>query len=145
VTVTAVSGEVAKARQISAAPNCVLVRCTKAHVNPAPATPETVELEEDELSAEMKARSNSFGEVVENDEVLTVVLDEVASREVVASIAIAAFTGTMKKPRVSVDRAICTKRRDRFMSLPIFIYTSMRKSKSNRFLRCRRHEECDSG
>jgi len=57
--------EGANARQISAVPNCPLVRRTSAQVRPAPATPVTV-IPADRPSVAMKASSNSLLEPVLN-------------------------------------------------------------------------------
>jgi DNA-binding transcriptional regulator YdaS (Cro superfamily) len=87
VTVALLSTVGAKARQISASPGCALVRFTSAQVNPPPVTPLTVMPPEEPESDEMNANNNSFTAVVENAGVVTVVLAEVRSVEVNASIA----------------------------------------------------------
>jgi len=66
VTLTLVSVEGAKARQISAVPNWALVRRTSVQVRPVPLTLVTVTPGE-VASLEIKARSSSFAELVEND------------------------------------------------------------------------------
>jgi hypothetical protein len=84
VTVALLSGEGAKARQISAVPNCIFVLRTNAQVSPAPAMLVTVVLVPDEgASVDTKANNNSFPDVVENAAVATVVLDVPWSLETV--------------------------------------------------------------
>jgi len=75
----------------------------------------TVVFGNDPLSAETKARSSSFAEVVENESVLTVVLDEAASLEAVASMAIAARAGWAQKLMITLGRATQIKFRILFM------------------------------
>ena len=60
VTVTPVKVEAAKVRQISDVPRCVFVRFTKAQVNPAPVTLETVVLVPDGESVAINASNSSF-------------------------------------------------------------------------------------
>jgi hypothetical protein len=102
VTVTLVRVDGAKARQISAPPGCALVRFTSAQVKPAPVTPVTVKPPETPESAEMNANSNSFGTVVENAGVVTVVLADVLSVEVKVSIANCPGGGSVFTTNVTV-------------------------------------------
>jgi hypothetical protein len=75
VTVALVSGDGAKAPQISAVPSCVLVLRTRTQVRPAPATLVTVVPVADAGGfADTKARSNSLPDVVEKGPVATVEL-----------------------------------------------------------------------
>jgi hypothetical protein len=71
-----------KARQISAVPNCELVRITRAHVRPAPLTPVTVMFAV-VASVATKAKSNSLGLVVEKVGDAIVVALELRSVETV--------------------------------------------------------------
>src|SRR5258708_39568883 len=66
VIVTLVRAAVAKARQISAVPSCVLVRCTRTQVRLPPATPVTVVVVAVPLPEDTKASSSSLGEEVGN-------------------------------------------------------------------------------
>jgi hypothetical protein len=66
VTLTLVSTEGAKARQISAVPRCVFVRRTSAHVTPPPVMLVTVVAPGSTLDASTKASSSSLPAVVEN-------------------------------------------------------------------------------
>ena len=75
----------ANARQISAVPNCALVRCTNTQVRFAPATLVTV-MRADLASAETNASNNSLGEIVENDGEVIFVLELELSPETVTSI-----------------------------------------------------------
>jgi hypothetical protein len=102
VTLTLVKVEGAKALQISAVPNWVLVRRTKTQVNPAPVILVTVVLGDDTPSAATKARSSSLGELVEKAGVLTAVPGEAASREAVASMPSAARAGAINTLLASV-------------------------------------------
>jgi hypothetical protein len=73
-------------------------------------------LGDDTRSAEIKASSSSFVEVVENARVLTVVLGVVTSLEAVASMAIAARTGVVQKlNKIKLGRAAHIKLRILFM------------------------------
>jgi hypothetical protein len=72
VTVTPLNADGANARQISAVPNCTLVRWTSTHVRPPPVTLVTVVLGDVALSVEINARSSSFPDAVEKTGVLTV-------------------------------------------------------------------------
>jgi len=74
-------------------------------------------LEEDPLSAEMKARSNSFVEAVEKAGVLTVVLALVGSLETVVSMPTAACAGVVKKLNTKARRASHNMLRILFMSI----------------------------
>jgi len=71
VTETLVNGVVAKARQISAGPNCALALTTSTQVSPAPVTFITVPVLS---SLEIKASNSSLPDVVENAGVVTVEL-----------------------------------------------------------------------
>jgi hypothetical protein len=93
VTVTALNGEAENARQTSAVPNWTLVLSTRTQVRPAPATPVTVVLAEETLSAEINASRSSLPEMVEKAEVLTVVLAVPWSFDTVASIPMAPNKG----------------------------------------------------
>lgn len=77
-TDTFVSADVEKLRQISDVPRCLLALTTNTQVRPPPVTLVTVLLvpEDDWTSAETKASSNSFGDVVEKGGVVTVVLGD---------------------------------------------------------------------
>jgi hypothetical protein len=86
-TVALLKAVVANARQISASPGCALVRFTSAQVSPPPVTLLTVIPPDAPESAEMNANNSSFGTVVENAAVVTVVLADVLSVEVIASMA----------------------------------------------------------
>jgi hypothetical protein len=72
------------------------MRCTKAQVNPAPATLVTVIFGDDIPSVAMNASSSSFAEFVENARVLALLDVWVMSLEAVASIAIEAEVGAGK-------------------------------------------------
>jgi hypothetical protein len=74
VTVTLERADAAKARQISAVPNCAFVRRTSAHVRLAPVTPVTV-IPAEFPSVATKASSNSFPEAVLNVGVAIVVAE----------------------------------------------------------------------
>jgi hypothetical protein len=74
VTDTALSGVVAKARQISAVPLCTFVLTTSFQVRPAPDTLVTLVLGAETLSVETKASSNSLADFVENAAVAIVEL-----------------------------------------------------------------------
>lgn len=82
VTLIPVSGEGAKARQISAVPSCTLLRCTRVQVSPPPETPFTTTLEEMEYRPPLatKASSNSFDFVVEKVAVVTLDVEAVEER-----------------------------------------------------------------
>jgi hypothetical protein len=102
VTVTALNGEGAKARQISEVPSWVLVLLTSTQVSPAPEIPVTVVLGDEFLSAEIKANSSSLPEAVENAGVPIVVLAAPWSAETFASIVIAPQAGAARnKPTTS--------------------------------------------
>jgi len=88
VTMTPLNVEGAKARQISAVPFCVLVRFTRAQVNPAPVRPETVVLVPEAASVAINASSSSFPAVVEKLAVFTVELELPWSADIFASIVI---------------------------------------------------------
>jgi hypothetical protein len=113
VTVTLVSGEAANARQISAVPNWLLVRCTKTQVKPAPATLFTVVFGEETLSVETKARSSSFAKLVENADVLALVLGLAIFLEVVTSMAIAALADDLKARTIPIR--VANRRRLRIL------------------------------
>ena len=113
VTVTALSGDAANARHISAVPFCTLVLCTNTQVRPAPATCVTVVLGVVVLSAEMNASSNSFPVEVENADVLTVFVAVVGFLEVVTSMPIAAHAVTVTiRVTVSVIKAAVKQPRE---------------------------------
>jgi hypothetical protein len=88
VTVTFVSADAAKARHISDVPLWTFVLTTSAQVKPAPVTLDTTVLVPEIKSVEIKARSNSFPDVVENEDVATVELFVPLSTDVFASIEI---------------------------------------------------------
>ncbi len=83
VTVTLVRAAVAKARQISDVPGCVLVRCTRTQVRPPPATPVTVVVAAVPLPEDTKASSSSLAAEVENAAVARVVAVAVPSAKTV--------------------------------------------------------------
>src|SRR5258708_23094703 len=83
VIVTLVRAAVAKARQISAVPSCVLVRCTRTHVRLPPATPVTVVVVAVPLPEDTKASSSSLEEEVENAAVARVAAGAVPSAKTV--------------------------------------------------------------
>jgi hypothetical protein len=85
--------EEANALQISAVPFCTFVRSTRTQTSPPPAIPVTVTREEQTWSVEMNASNSSLPEVVENEEVLTVVFAVPWFPEAFASIAIAPEAG----------------------------------------------------
>ena len=87
VTETLVNGTLAKARQISAGPNCAFALTTGTQVSPPPVTFVIVPLRS---SLEIKASNNSLPDVVENVEVVTVELAVFLSPQAVVSIAIPA-------------------------------------------------------
>ena len=87
VTVALLNAEGAKARQISAPPGCAFVRFTSAQVRFPPVTLLTVIPPEEPESAEMNANNSSFGIVVENAGVVTLVAADVRSVEINVSIA----------------------------------------------------------
>src|SRR5262245_48132751 len=85
MTVTALNGEAANARQISDVPFCVFVRLTSTQVRPAPLTPVTVVFGPLVQSVEINANNSSLPAVVENADVATVVLAVPWSANTVAS------------------------------------------------------------
>src|SRR6202035_4301850 len=94
MTVTALSGDVANARQISAVPFCTFVLSTSTQVRPAPATCVTVVLGVVVLSAETNASRSSFPVEVEKAAVLIFFAAVVGFLEVVTSTPIAAHAAT---------------------------------------------------
>lgn len=86
VTVAFVSGEPAKARQISAVPNCALERATSDQVRPPPDIPVT-ELGLEPESLERNASRSSFPAVVENALLVIEVFAPELSEEVATSTA----------------------------------------------------------
>ena len=73
VTVTLLNAAGAKARQISAVPDCVFVLCTSTQVRLAPETPLTVVVVAVPFPLEINASNNSFVAEVENEAVARVV------------------------------------------------------------------------
>lgn len=108
VTVTPARADGANARQISAVPFCTLVLSTNIHARAPPVTCVTVVLGDVALSAEMKASSSSFADVVEKAEVLTLVDAEPCPLEVETSMPIApqAVVVTIKLARAIRRRAV---------------------------------------
>ena len=102
VTVAFVSAVVAKARQISAPPGCVLVRLTRAQVSPPPVTLVTVKPPAVTESAEINASNSSFGTAVVNAGLVTLVAAEVRSVEVIVSIASCPGGGGVITTRLTV-------------------------------------------
>jgi regulator of RNase E activity RraA len=96
VTVTALSGDVAKARQISAVPLWVFVLRTSTQVRPAPEMLETTALFAAFLrSVATKARNSSLPAVVENGEVAIVVPAAARSADTLASMVIPVFAANV--------------------------------------------------
>src|SRR6476660_9783162 len=89
VTETFARGDEAKARQISEVPRWRFARTTKTQFKPPPTTAVTELLvpEEDWTSVDTKARSNSFGAVVEKIGLVSVLIAEPWSRQTNASVA----------------------------------------------------------
>src|SRR5262249_14566318 len=87
VTVTLLSGAVAKARHTSASPDCTLVRRTSCHVSPAPGTLVTLFALVGRPSAAMNASTNSLPALVENGLVAPVVAFGSWSTDVTVSTA----------------------------------------------------------
>src|SRR5216684_4330169 len=109
VTVTLVSAAVAKARQISAVPSCVLVRCTRTQVRLPPATPVTVVVVAVPLPEDTKASSSSLEEEVENAAVARVVAVAVPSAKTVWSTASPPGLRTLKRtPLLEIPPAAVT-------------------------------------
>jgi DNA-binding transcriptional regulator YdaS (Cro superfamily) len=102
VTATFVSVEVAKARQISAVPNCAFARTTRVQVKPPPLTPVTVSPAE-LASVDTNARSNSLVAVVEKAAVAMELPAPDPSVDTVVSIVIPELT----VPEVIVRAAVC--------------------------------------
>jgi hypothetical protein len=103
VTVTLLSADVAKARHTSAPPGCAFVRFTSTQVRFPPVTLVTVRPPEEIESAETNANKSSFGTVVENAGVVTVVAADVRSVEITVSIANCPGGGGVATTRVTVE------------------------------------------
>jgi hypothetical protein len=89
VTLTLANGATEKALQISAVPNCKLLRATRTQVSPDPFTLVTLTfVPEEYASEEINASSSSFPEFVENVEVLTLVPGLFLLAETLASMVI---------------------------------------------------------
>lgn len=109
MTVALVSAVGAKARQISAVPCCVFVRCTNAHVRLPPATLLTVVVVAVPFPLEINASSSSLVEEVEKVAVASVVAVLVPSTKTVWSTATPPGLSTLKRtPLLDIPPAAVT-------------------------------------